>query len=348
MGEVQLQDIVRQSLQHVGISLAEARKRPRQRDRGRGLRGRRRRADPGLIEEVAAKLEASAGSFAADIGSGELDRGREREKAPRPTSSRNRRSARWTRKASRTARSAISSSSATWRRDGLAPDRQRRGTRSAVSRASRPSFRASRTSSSPRASRSPRPRPLAGVATTVGGMIELTERIEADVGAAMGTTKDFTRLAMRRHRRLFGRSRVRRRRGRRGRAARIDSPGDRAGHSSPIGRPALAARRYRGILVVYRGIHRPHSSRRRRADAAPSPRRGPQVGGLEPPRAQGLTPVRPQSSAGAGAIAVPAVDSERLRRMVERFTIFTHKKVAGSIGRFAVEEGGQAGEVTIF
>ena len=34
--------------------------------------------------------------------------------------------------------------------------------------------------------------------------------------------------------------------------------------------------------------------------------------------------------------------------MVERFTIFTHKKTAGTIGRFAVEEGGEAGEVTLF
>jgi hypothetical protein len=43
-----------------------------------------------------------------------------------------------------------------------------------------------------------------------------------------------------------------------------------------------------------------------------------------------------------------AVESDRMRRMVERFTIFTHKKVAGAIGRFAVEEGSEAGEVTIF
>jgi hypothetical protein len=37
-----------------------------------------------------------------------------------------------------------------------------------------------------------------------------------------------------------------------------------------------------------------------------------------------------------------------MRRMVEQFTIFTHKKAAGDIGRFAVEEGREAGEVTIF
>jgi hypothetical protein len=41
-------------------------------------------------------------------------------------------------------------------------------------------------------------------------------------------------------------------------------------------------------------------------------------------------------------------ESEMMRRMVERFTIFTHKKAAGAIGRFSVEEGGEAGDVTIF
>jgi hypothetical protein len=34
--------------------------------------------------------------------------------------------------------------------------------------------------------------------------------------------------------------------------------------------------------------------------------------------------------------------------MVERFTIFTHKKAAGEIGRFDVETGVEAGEITLF
>ena len=42
------------------------------------------------------------------------------------------------------------------------------------------------------------------------------------------------------------------------------------------------------------------------------------------------------------------IRSERLRRMVERFTIFTHKKTAGSLGDFNVEEGVGSGEVTLF
>ena len=43
-----------------------------------------------------------------------------------------------------------------------------------------------------------------------------------------------------------------------------------------------------------------------------------------------------------------SIRNERLRRMVERFTIFTHKKTAGVLGDFAVEEGLESGEVTLF
>jgi len=43
-----------------------------------------------------------------------------------------------------------------------------------------------------------------------------------------------------------------------------------------------------------------------------------------------------------------SIRNDRLRRMVERFTIFTHKKTAGVLGDFSVEEGMESGEVTIF
>jgi len=45
---------------------------------------------------------------------------------------------------------------------------------------------------------------------------------------------------------------------------------------------------------------------------------------------------------------VYTIRSERLRRMVERFTIFTHKKTAGALGDFNVEEGAGSGEITLF
>ena len=43
-----------------------------------------------------------------------------------------------------------------------------------------------------------------------------------------------------------------------------------------------------------------------------------------------------------------SIRNERLRRMVERFTIFTHKKTAGVLGDFSVEEGAESGEITLF
>ena len=65
---------------------------------------------------------------------------------------------------------------------------------------------------------------LAGVATTVGGMITLTGRIETDVGAAwirQGLHEDSRRI----HRRIFGRRRpgLERERRRRRREARVDA-----------------------------------------------------------------------------------------------------------------------------
>ncbi len=42
------------------------------------------------------------------------------------------------------------------------------------------------------------------------------------------------------------------------------------------------------------------------------------------------------------------IESERLKEIIERFTIFTHKATAGGIGGFEVERGAESGEVTLF
>jgi methyl-accepting chemotaxis protein len=42
------------------------------------------------------------------------------------------------------------------------------------------------------------------------------------------------------------------------------------------------------------------------------------------------------------------LDSGKLRSMIERFTIFTHKQIAGELGGFTVEQGIQSGDVTFF
>lgn len=43
-----------------------------------------------------------------------------------------------------------------------------------------------------------------------------------------------------------------------------------------------------------------------------------------------------------------SIHNRRLTEMIERFTIFTHKKAAAEIGGFEVEDGLKAGEVTLF
>jgi hypothetical protein len=43
-----------------------------------------------------------------------------------------------------------------------------------------------------------------------------------------------------------------------------------------------------------------------------------------------------------------AIHNERLRGIIDRFTIFTHKQAAGEIAGFAVEQGSSTGEVTLF
>ncbi|MFW5994837.1 MAG: hypothetical protein ACOCRN_01910 [Spirochaetia bacterium] len=43
-----------------------------------------------------------------------------------------------------------------------------------------------------------------------------------------------------------------------------------------------------------------------------------------------------------------SLESDRLKRIIERFTIFTHKAQAGEIGGFDIEQGAQSGEVTLF
>lgn len=42
------------------------------------------------------------------------------------------------------------------------------------------------------------------------------------------------------------------------------------------------------------------------------------------------------------------IKDDKLQTMIERFTIFTHKKVAGELGGFEVEEGSLEGELTLF
>jgi hypothetical protein len=338
MGEIQLQDIVRQSLQHVGISLEEALESAGSADEASAafvaavaeLTG-------SLIEDIIGKLDASAASFGADMGAvnaivGESERqraaflegGRVRSASAEPADSAGfRRSSERYLELKRTV--VAMSSRVAEQVEGL--EGSFKGLAALLSR-----FQNIVVASRIEVAKT---KALAGVSTTVGGMIELTDRIEADVGAAVETTKAFTALASAA---IVGYSREG---GGEGDAlvttlaaveqdmARLSGSKDSVGAAiedfslytddfiALIGRAGEDLSRLRALIDRLRAV-----------DAS-------------------LGELRDSIREGLGADAAP-VESDRMRRMVERFTIFTHKKAAGAIGRFAVEEGGEAGEVTLF
>jgi hypothetical protein len=178
-------------------------------------------------------------------------------------------------------------------------------------------------------------RALAGVQNTVNGMIALTDRIEIDVGEAMDTTKSFTALASEA---IAGYSEDGGAEGERlvstldaveedmGRLFRAkDSLSDAIEHFS------LYTDGFIGLVERARGeLSELRSPAERLRSASAS------LAELKSTIRAGLAP-------GAAG-----VESERMRSMVERFTIFTHKKAAGAIGSFSVEEGRESGEVTLF
>jgi hypothetical protein len=339
MGEIQLQDIVRQSLQHVGISLEEARASAfahADDDGDLAFIAAVAELSESLIADVAQKLDASAMSFGGDmdavsgiVGRCESQRGE-------------------------------FLSSCKDQRDSVDPQAFRRSCsrylelkRSVVSMASRLNDHVSSLDKSFKdlaallarfqnivvASRIEvaKTKALAGVANTVGGMITLTERIETDVGEAMETTKGFNSLA----------------------AEAMESYASGHGGASEEGKLAstldsverdmtslLAARDsvreaidafslYTGDFISLIGAAGAELDKLRALDA-----RLKLVG-------MSLGELRLSIKDEIGT-EPSDIESERMRRMVERFTIFTHKKAAGDIARFAVEEGGQAGEVTLF
>ena len=339
MGEIQHQDIVRQSLQHVAISLEEARETaddPTFVSAVAELSG-------SLVEEVVSRLDAAARSFGSDVDMvsaivGESERKRAEYLRAHSTAD----------------------ACADSRAFEKGSERYLGLKRGVVSMASRltdhvaaldGSFKSlaellSRFQNIVVASRIEvaKTKALAGVATTVGGMITLTGRIETDVGAAMDTTKDFTRIA-------------------------VESIG---GYSvgGGLGWSAKGGDEDARLVSTLKEVEEDVARLSRAQEALRCAisdfslytgefiglisGSGNELGRLrdliDRLRAVGVRLRDLESSIGPGIVGVESqgAESERLRRMVERFTIFTHKKTAGTIGRFAVEEGGEAGEVTLF
>jgi hypothetical protein len=338
MGEVQLQDIVRQSLQHVGISLEEARAAVAGGEAGsESFAAAVSELSGSLIDDIVAKLDSSAASFGADMEavSGIVDSS----------------------EASRSSYLEGVRASIVGAGGGESLDFRQRSERYlelqrvVMAMSSRLSEQVKGLSDSFKgfstllarfqnivvASRIEvaKTKALAGVSTTVGGMVELTAKIEADLGEAMETTKAFTALSSGAIAEY---------------SARDEGEGERlvstlAAAEADMSRFFGARSSLRGAIdgfSLYTGEFIALIGRARNALAKLRSLADDLRGA-----GQRLVELRSSILGALGPDAL-AVEPERIRRMVERFTIFTHKKAAGDIARFAVEEGREAGEVTLF
>ena len=186
-----------------------------------------------------------------------------------------------------------------------------------------------------------RTRALSVVSNTVAGMIEITENLGADVGAATDVTKAFIKTAsadISSYDRLQTQSdqeltvAVRR-------------------MESELGRLQAARERVKETISSFR-LYTPDFLRLIQNSRSSLSRLSDLSGELGRLRDR-LESVRRGSSEEAETMEGEATDTysmrnERLRQMVERFTIFTHKKAAGALGDFQVEEGVESGQVTLF
>lgn len=186
-----------------------------------------------------------------------------------------------------------------------------------------------------------RTRALSVVSNTVAGMIEITENLGADVGAATDVTKAFIKTAsadISSYDRLQTQSdqeltvAVRR-------------------MESELGRLQAARERVKETISSFR-LYTPDFLRLIQNSRSSLSRLSDLSGELGRLRDR-LESVRRGSSEEAETMEGEKTDTysmrnERLRQMVERFTIFTHKKAAGALGDFQVEEGVESGQVTLF
>jgi len=184
---------------------------------------------------------------------------------------------------------------------------------------------------------------IMGVGTTVQGMTELTDRIGGDVGVAMDTTKDFIKVA---YSAIADYAR-----GDSGSDRKIDEAerlqttlahverdivgleGARSAMASAIGDFSLYTPEFIRLIAEARDELARMSALAERLKATETE----------------ISELRSSIQAELGpGVSMSAIRSQRLREMIERFTIFTHKKTAGEIGRFDVEDGVEAGEITLF
>lgn len=360
MQGVQLQDILRQSLEHVAISLDEARSAARKEntensDEELAYVGAIAELSTSLLDDVVEKLDASTAAFRREI-----------EKVRTEVETQEEKRVGFRRNSATHSESLDASHFSDGSSHYLALKKEVIETAKRLAEQVREldeSFKGlaallSRFQNIVVASRIEvaRNKALAGVTTTVHGMITLTGRIEADVSGAMSTTKDFIKIAV-------------------AAISEYAEEGRAAGFSSSavLSGRELAGRELNqgnGILEVLKRIERDMESLEKARKAAAESIEGfilftPEFialiaearGSLE---RLGALSTRLRSIRGAlanlqetargalGPRVEKAIRSDRLRAMIERFTIFTHKKTAGTIGNFAVEGGADAGDITLF
>ena len=336
MGEVQLQDIVRQSLQHVGISLEEARESAATEGEARTPSSPPWPSFPRASSTISGQARVERRLLRRGHGGGKRHRGRERvgpRRLPRKADARRpadaesldfgQRSERYL----ELKRVVVTMSSRLSEQVG-ALDGSFKGLAALLAR-----FQNIVVASRIEVAKT---KALAGVATTVGGMVALTDQDRGGRGRGHGDDQGLHGPLERGHRGVL--------------PLRTGPREESSFPPSPLSEEDMA-RLFSAKAALRDAID--HFSlytddfigligrAGEAARQAARPDRRPQERRREPARAQG--PIRE----GLGPEA-QAVESERMRRMVERFTIFTHKKAAGEIGRFAVEEGREAGEVTMF
>ncbi len=186
-----------------------------------------------------------------------------------------------------------------------------------------------------------RTRALAVVSNTVAGMIEITENLGEDVGKATEVTKTFIKTASA-DILAYGRNQ--------------EQSDQRLGSAvrrleSELERLETARIRVKETIVSFR-LYTPEFLELIQTSRSSLDRMSALSRDLGTLRDEiGILRSRAAEEAGrleGGDSDLPSIRNERLRRMVERFTIFTHKKTAGSLGNFKVEEGVGSGEVTLF